>query len=108
MIFTLREGEHVVKKSGFTEDQIAFALKQAELGTKVDEICRKIGISDATFYKWRQKYGGLGPSELRKIVPRPDGNIPLPSRVSGELRALSSDPAGANDRQGLRLCVSRR
>ena len=50
MIFTLREGEHVVKRSRFTEEQIAFALKQAELGTRVDEICRKIGISDATFY----------------------------------------------------------
>lgn len=44
------------------EEQIAFALKQAALGTKADEICRKIGISDATFYKWCQKYGGLGPS----------------------------------------------
>jgi len=66
MIFTLREGEHVVKRSRFTGEQIAFALKQAELDTRVDEICRKIGISDATFYKWRQKYGGLGPSELRR------------------------------------------
>ncbi len=43
-----------MKKSRFTEEQIAFALKQAELGTKVDEICRKMGISDATFYKWRK------------------------------------------------------
>ena len=56
-----------MKRSRFTEEQIAFALKQAELGTKVEEICRKIGISDATFYKWRQKYGGLGPSELRRL-----------------------------------------
>jgi putative transposase len=49
-----------VKKSRFTDEQIAFALKQAEAGTRIDEICRKMGISDATFYKWRQKYGGLG------------------------------------------------
>ena len=56
-----------MKRSRFTEEQIAFALKQAELGTKIDEICRKLGISDATFYKWRQKYGGLGPSELRRL-----------------------------------------
>jgi putative transposase len=56
-----------VKKSRFTDEQIAFALKQAETGTRIDEICRKMGISDATFYKWRQKYGGLGPSELRKL-----------------------------------------
>jgi putative transposase len=47
-----------VKKSRFTDEQIAFALKQAETGTRIDEICRKMGISDATFYKWRQKYGG--------------------------------------------------
>jgi putative transposase len=49
-----------VKKSRLTDEQIAFALKQAETGTRIDEICRKMGISDATFYKWRQKYGGLG------------------------------------------------
>ena len=57
-----------MKKSRFTEEQIASALKQAETGTRIDEICRKMGISDATFYKWRQKYGGLGPSELRKLA----------------------------------------
>jgi putative transposase len=49
------------------DEQFAFALKQAETGTRIDEICRKMGTSDATFYKWRQKYGGLGPSELRKL-----------------------------------------
>jgi putative transposase len=43
-----------VKKSRFTDEQIAFALKQAEAGTRIDEICRKMGISDATFYKWLQ------------------------------------------------------
>ena len=56
-----------MKKSRFTDEQIAFALKQAETGTRIDEICRKMGISDATFYKWRQKYGGLGPSDLRDL-----------------------------------------
>ena len=45
---------------------IAFAIKQHELGTRTEEICPKMGISDATFYKWRQKYAGLGPSELRQ------------------------------------------
>jgi putative transposase len=82
MIFTLREEEHVVKKSRFTEEQIAFALKQAELGTKVDEICRKIGISDATFYKWRQKYGGLGPSELRRLRQLEEENSKLKRLVA--------------------------
>ena len=56
-----------MKRSRFTEQQIAFALKQQEVGTPVDEICRKMGISDATFYKWKKKYSGLGPSELRRL-----------------------------------------
>lgn len=56
-----------MKKSRFTEEQIAYALKQAELGTAVGEICRKMGIAEATFYVWRKKYGGLGPSELKRL-----------------------------------------
>jgi putative transposase len=54
-----------MRTSKFTEEQIAFALKQAELGMKVEEVCRKLGISKAAFYKWRAKYVGVGPSELR-------------------------------------------
>jgi putative transposase len=46
-----------VKGSRFTKEQIALALKQAELGSKVQEICRSLGVSDATFYRWRQQYG---------------------------------------------------
>lgn len=49
-----------MKKSRFTEDQIPYGLKQAELGTSVEEVCRKMGISDATFYLWRKKYQNLG------------------------------------------------
>jgi len=56
-----------VKRSKFTEDQIAFALKQNELGTSVEEVCRKMGISEATFYVWKKKYSGVGPSELRRL-----------------------------------------
>ncbi len=55
-----------MKKSRFTEGQIVFALKQAELGTPVPEVCRKLGISDATFFTWRKKYGGISPSELKQ------------------------------------------
>lgn len=54
-----------MKTSKFTEAQIAFALKQAELGTKVEEACRKLGIGEATFYNWKKKYGGVGPSVNR-------------------------------------------
>ena len=56
-----------MKKTKFTEQQIAFALRQAETGTRVVEVCRKLGISDATFYNWKKKYGGLGMSELRRL-----------------------------------------
>ncbi len=58
---------HAMKTSKFTEEQIAFALKQAELGTKVEDIRRKLGISEATFYHWKKKFGELGPSELRQL-----------------------------------------
>lgn len=47
-----------MKKSRYTEEQIAYALKQAELGTPVAEVCRKMGIRDATFYNWRPNCGG--------------------------------------------------
>jgi putative transposase len=73
-----------VKKSRFTDEQIAFALKQAETGTRIDEICRKMGISDATFYKWRQMYGGLGPSELRKLKQLEEENSKL-KRIVADL-----------------------
>jgi putative transposase len=56
-----------MKKSKFTEQQIAFALRQAETGTKVKEIIRQLGITEQTFYRWKRKFGGLGPSELRKL-----------------------------------------
>jgi putative transposase len=56
-----------MKKTKYTEQQIAFALKQADTGTRVDEVCRKMGISEATFYNWKKKYGGLGVNELRRL-----------------------------------------
>ena len=56
-----------MKKSKFTEEQIVFALKQAENGTMIEEICRKMGIGIAIFYQWKKKYGGLMPSEVRRL-----------------------------------------
>ena len=56
-----------MKRSRYTEEQIVYALKLAESGTAVANVCRKYGISDATFYTWRKKYGGLGVSELRRL-----------------------------------------
>ena len=71
-----------MKRSKFTEDQIAFALKQAELGTSVDEVCRKMGISEATFYNWKKKYAGLGPSELRRLRQLEEENRKLKQLVA--------------------------
>ena len=59
--------EKRMKKSKFSEAQIAFILKQAEDGTVVGEVCRKAGISEATFYNWRKKYAGLMPTEMRRL-----------------------------------------
>lgn len=56
-----------MKKTRFTEQQIAFALKQAETGTSVAEVVRKLGISEATFYNWKKKYGGLSVTEVRRL-----------------------------------------
>jgi putative transposase len=71
-----------VKKSKFTEAQIAFALKQAETGTRVEEICRKFGIAPATFFNWKKKYGGLGTSELRRLRQLEDENSHLKQLVA--------------------------
>jgi putative transposase len=71
-----------MKTSRFTEEQIAFAIKQHELGTRVEEICRKMDISDVTFYKWRQKYAGLGPSELKKLKQLEEENSKLKRLVA--------------------------
>jgi len=56
-----------VKKSRFSEEKIIAVLKQAEAGVKVSELVRKLGISEATFYNWKAKYGGLDASQLRRL-----------------------------------------
>lgn len=56
-----------MKKSKFTDRQVAFALQQAETGTPVEEVCRKMGVSQATFCRWKKVYGGLMPSEDRRL-----------------------------------------
>lgn len=71
-----------MKKSKFTEQQIVFALHQAETGVKVSEVCRKMGISEATFYNWKKKYGGLGVSELRRLKMLEEENFKLKQIVA--------------------------
>lgn len=63
-----------MKKSRFTEEQIAYALRLAEGGTPVVGVCRQIGISEATFYTWKKKYADLGISELRRLKMLEDEN----------------------------------
>lgn len=71
-----------MKKSRFTSEQIAFALKQAETGTPVDEVCRKIGISQQTFYRWKKKFEGLGVAEMRRLKSLEEENKRLKSLVA--------------------------
>ena len=72
-----------MKKSKFTKSQIAFILRQADEGTPITEVCRKAGISEATFYNWRAKYGGLLPSEMKRLRPL--------EKENGKLKKLVAD-----------------
>ena len=56
-----------MKRSRFTDEQIAYALRQVEGGTAVPDVCRQLGISEATFYVWKKKYGALGATEVREL-----------------------------------------
>ena len=71
-----------MKKSKFTEAQITFALRQAEQGTRVTEVCRKMGVSQATFYNWKKKYGGMGVPELRRLRQLEEENRQLKQLVA--------------------------
>ena len=71
-----------MRKSKYTDEQIAFALRQAEGGTRVSEICRKMGISEATFFNWKKKYGDLGVSELRRLKQLEEENKQLKKLVA--------------------------
>jgi len=82
-----------MKRPEFTEAQIAFVLKQAEDGTSVAEVCRKAGIAEATFYYWRKKYGGLMPSEMKRLKMLDEENTRLERLVA----VLSLDKAMLQD-----------
>ena len=82
-----------MKRSKFTEAQIAFILRQAEEGTAVGEVCRKAGISEATYYNWRKKYAGLMPSEMKRLRQLEEENGKLKKIVAD----LSLDKAMLQD-----------
>jgi len=71
-----------MKASRFSEAQKAFVLKQAEEGVPIGEVCRKVGISQATFYSWRKKYAGLLPTEMRRLKVLEDENARLKKLVA--------------------------
>jgi len=71
-----------MRKSRFTEEQIAMALRQAEAGTPIEEICRKLEVSQATFFRWKKQFGGMGVSELRELRQLRDENKKLKQLVA--------------------------
>ena len=71
-----------MRTSRFTEQQVVAALRQAENGTAVGEVCRKLGISEQTFYRWKRKYAGIGVAELRRLRQVEDENRRLKQLVA--------------------------
>lgn len=71
-----------MKRKRFTEEQIAFALRQAESGTPLEEVIRRLGVSEATFYRWKKKYAGLGVAEVRRLKQLEEENKKLKQLVA--------------------------
>ena len=71
-----------MKRSKFSEEQVAYALRQAEQGTPVGDVCRQLGVSEATVYTWKKKYAHLGVSELRRLRQLEDENNRLKRLVA--------------------------
>lgn len=71
-----------MKRKRFTEEQITFALRQADSGTPVDEVIRSLGVSEATFYRWKKKYAGLGVAEVRRLKQLEEENKKLKGLVA--------------------------
>ena len=71
-----------MKRSQFTEEQIVYALRQHEAGTAVADICRQLGVSEATFYGWKKKYAHMGVSELRELRQLREENARLKRLVA--------------------------
>ena len=71
-----------MRQSRFTEEQIVLALRQAEAGTPVREVCRKLQVTEQTFYRWRRKYAGLGVTELRELKQLKEENRRLKGLVA--------------------------
>ena len=79
-----------MKRSRFTEDQIIGILKEYEAGVSVADLCRKHGVSDATFYKWRSRYGGMEISEARKLKALEEENRKLKKLLAESMLDVST------------------
>ncbi len=71
-----------MKRKRYADEQIAFALRQAESGTSVEEVCRKLGVSEATFYRWKKQYAGMGVVEIRRLKQPEEENAKLKRLVA--------------------------
>lgn len=71
-----------MKKNRFSEEQIAFALRQAEGGAAVRDVCRKMGVSEQTFYRWKKKFAGMGVAEVRRLKQLEEENRKLKQLVA--------------------------
>ena len=71
-----------MQQKRYTDERIAFALRQAESGTAVAEICRKLGVSEPTFYRWKQQFAGMGTVEIRRLKQLEDENAKLKRLVA--------------------------
>ena len=85
-----------MKRSRFSEEQIIAVLREQEAGAKTVEVCRKHGISDATFYKWKAKYGGMEVSDARRLKALEDENTKLKKLLAEAMldNAMLRDVAG--------------
>jgi putative transposase len=79
-----------MKRKRFTEEQIIGVLKESEAGAKTDDICRRHGISSATFYSWRKKYGGMDASEAKRLRELEIENAKLKRIVADQMLDMSS------------------
>src|SRR3954469_1312283 len=94
-----------MRKSRFTDEQIAYALRQVEQGTPAAELCRNMGVSEQTFYTWKKRFAGMGAAELRRVRQLEDENRRLKTLIA-ELTLDNHMPQDVLRKKMLRRCAS--